>query len=668
MIDADYYQMECTKRDIGHLCTKDERYPRAKRVKRGSTHQKTRSKSPISETTVSEDTAQVLEDFIEGASRTKILSSAFGFTLSTPAPDYPNLYWETAESQLQDELIREITIAIPDSEMAHHLYEVFVTRCQGPLSNIFHSPTFMKHADRMCGHVTSVSFDLHSSTSSFSMESLACFLMALVLGLAFHPKPNILGWSPTDMNERVEVLRSSNFYSSIWRSLALRCLRGRMGIFCASIAGLQAALMLLLDGHNDSLELDSLLVTAISGAQKLGLHQLGDARLNSLTTSSGDADVPAHIRTELGIRIWWALVLRDWSRGLVLGYYTIHPSQFNTRRPLHINDEDLNLEGSDNHGFITERPRSEYTMLSYTTYALEIAALVRESVDLRHSSSQAPREKVAAPNSKNELIKTYEKLLMALPSHFRPGSVVGLTSTGPLAAVPVQQWMLQQQLWSLFLRLYRGKMTRTSRATCQILAQNIISSSTQVQTRCTVCGSLSVNDIQLFNAAAVLLIDLLYTTKPEGPDGADGDLSRVIIKDKINEAVAILKSRSDPGKSQTLEEALAWGSNSSTQRSIFVLEALIKFVEDSSGQENAGLETREFLKSKVTGLLPTFLESSQTISPGSGLDFASSNNTFLSLSHIPNDTFGDLDVLPMLSNDPDYDLWQFLDFTPNFQS
>lgn len=143
---------------------------------------RTRSKSPMSETTVSEDTAQILEDFIEGASRTNILSSASGSTLSTPAPDHPNLYWETAESRLQNErfsLIREITNAIPDSEMAHHLYDVFVTRCQGPLGNTFHTPTFLKHADRVCGNVTSVSFDVHHFASSFSMESLACFLMAV---------------------------------------------------------------------------------------------------------------------------------------------------------------------------------------------------------------------------------------------------------------------------------------------------------------------------------------------------------------------------------------------------------------------------------------------------------------------------------------------------------
>ena len=77
-----------------------------------------------------------------------------------------------------------------------------------------------------------------------------------------------------------------------------------MGMFCASMASLQAALMLLLDGQNDSLELDTLLVTAISGAQKLNLHRLGNVKLDPLMTSPGDADMPSHIRTELGVRIW----------------------------------------------------------------------------------------------------------------------------------------------------------------------------------------------------------------------------------------------------------------------------------------------------------------------------------------------------------------------------
>ena len=67
--------------------------------------------------------------------------------------------------------------------------------------------------------------------------------------------------------------------------------------------------------------------------------------------------------------------MRDWSRGQALGYYSIHPSQFNTRMPLQINDNDLcpTTLRLNVHSHITERPRSEFTMLSYTIHALEVA-------------------------------------------------------------------------------------------------------------------------------------------------------------------------------------------------------------------------------------------------------------------------------------------------------
>ena len=84
-----------------------------------------------------------------------------------------------------------------------------------------------------------------------------------------------------------------------------------MSLFCGSIASLQAAVMLLLDGQEESLALDAILVMAISGSQKLGLHRLGDAKLetSALATSSLEdsslisTELPI-IRTEIGIRIW----------------------------------------------------------------------------------------------------------------------------------------------------------------------------------------------------------------------------------------------------------------------------------------------------------------------------------------------------------------------------
>ncbi|KAJ5920808.1 hypothetical protein N7466_009134 [Penicillium verhagenii] len=332
--------------------------------------------------------------------------------------------------------------------------------------------------------------------------------------------------------------------------------------------------------------------------------------------------------------------------------------------PLHINDDDMDKFHNDH--FITERPRSEFTMLSYTVHALQIVALVRDSVDFRNSVSETPHQKAEALAWKNELNKKYEKLLIELPSHFRPGSIVGLTSTGPLAAAPVQQWMLQQQLWGLFLRLYRGNMSLTSRSTCKILAQNIISSSAQVQTRCTVCGTLSISDVQLFNAAAVLLIDLLSKSTSDSSAGSEGDLSRVIAKDKIQEAIELLRARADSRMAQPFVETPSQGQISSTQRSIIVLDALMKLAQESTHDERRTWDTSKSLKSKVIDLLPTFLQGSKTsMSPAHDSDFITSENTIMSLSNTLDGGFGDLDVLPILSNDLECDFWQFLDFAPD---
>ena len=113
------------------------------------------------------------------------------------------------------------------------------------------------------------------------------------------------------MTLRVEEFRASDIRSKTWRSLALRCLQGGVSLFCGSIASLQAAIMLLLDGQEESLALDAILVTGISGAQKLGLHRMGDAKLEvsaSPASSSGEdtstCREPVHIRTEIGVRIW----------------------------------------------------------------------------------------------------------------------------------------------------------------------------------------------------------------------------------------------------------------------------------------------------------------------------------------------------------------------------
>ena len=380
--------------------------------------------------------------------------------------------------------------------------------------------------------------------------------------------------------------------------------------------------------------------------------------------------------------------MRDWSRGWALGHYTIHPSHFDTRMPLHINDDDLcpttlkvNL-----HGHITERPRSEYTMLSYTVHTLEIALFARECSDLRGLSHQTQGEKETIESTKmrNHLTKKYENFVAGLPSYFRLGSNVGLTSTGPMAAIPVQRWMLHQQFWSLFIRLHRGRFSsQNGRTFCQLLAQNIISTQAQIQVRCAVCGSLSTSETQLVNAAIVLLVDLLFSSKHNDADPSSVQLRRLMTRDKIREAIELLRTRNGAEGFPTTPNPPADRIKASAQRSVFALEALMKLEEEESGddqkigganstenhagekQVSSGNSARQSLKNKVMNIMEALQEDAKN---AAAMEQASSNpftdiDMSMSLPTVT-DGFQDLDVLPVLSNDPNYNFWDFLNFTP----
>lgn len=182
--------------------------------------------------TKAEDAAQVLEHFVDGTSCTNTYPSALlEPTSSLVTPDYPNMYWLiNNDSQKQYEkfaLIREIVDAMPELDMVRLLFEVFDTRCLGPLDNFVYTPTFMKQAEIFCGclGIASPEVQVMTLSSTIPMDTLACHLLAvsmplyrasgvcsrsrflqLVLALAFHPTSSILGWSPTSLALRVEEL------------------------------------------------------------------------------------------------------------------------------------------------------------------------------------------------------------------------------------------------------------------------------------------------------------------------------------------------------------------------------------------------------------------------------------------------------------------------------
>lgn len=326
------------------------------------------------------------------------------------------------------------------------------------------------------------------------------------------------------------------------------------------------------------------------------------------------------------------------------------------------------MANSSDSTHISERPRSEFTMLSYTIYALEVAGLVRESIDLRNALCNRPQKAAyEATKAIGVLNQKYAKFVVELPTHFRLGSTAGLTSTGFLAAIPVQQWMLHQQLWSLFLRVHRANLSSTDgRTSCQLLAQNIISSHAQVQARCSVCGSLSIGDAQLFNAAAVLAVGLIFESKSDGAESSGSQLTRMMTRDKIREAMELLRARNDISGSQLTLHHQDQEVKGSNQRVLDVLETLMKLEENCKDLEIDGpdnmAETPEshgnLLKRKVLNILQELSEYSVSTSeePTSNLPDS------LGMSPFTNLFPGDLDVLPVLSNDPACNFWQSMDF------
>ncbi|KGO41440.1 hypothetical protein PEX1_011520 [Penicillium expansum] len=641
--------LECVKRDCAYLCTKDERQPRAKRIKTKHTEQN-RSQVTAKEGKEPEieETAQILEHFVDVI---PLPTESAGV-----APDIPNRYWVTQDPQRNAQklaLIRDVVHALPEWDVIQLLYEVFVTRCQGSLGNVVHTPSFMKQADQL-HHCLSMDSPDVAIASTLSMDSLAVLLLALVLGLAFHPTLSHVGVQLTPLSFHVEQLRASDEPTSTWRSLGVRCLQGGVSLFCGSIPSLQAAIMLLLDTKVTSLELDAVLVTAISGARKLGLHRLGNAALDASPSLDHDSSTaePPHIRTEVAIRIWWTLVMRDWSRGQALGYYTIRPSQFNSRMPLHLNDDDL-LRA---HGKIPERPRSEFTMLSYTVYALEMSSIVRELIDLGHTVDEASQRR-------QHINQKYEKYVASLPSYFRLGSTIGLTAMGPMSAIPVQRFMLHQQLWSLLLRLHRATLSSPmGRASCQQLAHNIITTQAQIQARCTICGSLSSNETQLFNAAVVLVLGLLFDSPSTEVEHSSAQLSRLMTRDHIREAIELLRTKVsfEESSGDAMPGELL---QSSVSRSLIALEAMMKLEVDSSDSANrqAGSKQKRPLYHKVVKILKTL---NDPITPADSVVPRPSTPGDTSFTHsMPvADGFPDLDVMPILSNGLSPNMWDFLDF------
>ena len=160
----------------------------------------------------------MLEHFVNETDHNKsYLSASPELTAAFVTADYPNVYWTTTnDTQRQYDkvaLIREIVQAMPDSGILQILHEVFITRCQGPLGNVVHTPTFMKQARIFSGCLDAASREgqVTALLEAFSLDALACHLLAV--SISGYLASNICSCSPTIARARSRL--SSHPFSSL---------------------------------------------------------------------------------------------------------------------------------------------------------------------------------------------------------------------------------------------------------------------------------------------------------------------------------------------------------------------------------------------------------------------------------------------------------------------
>lgn len=463
---------------------------------------------------------------------------------------------------------------VPAKHIVDELMYNFNLRCHALVGRIVHMPSFRKDVDFF--HNAPIGENL---TSPHGMYNLARYLMVLRLGMRFYPwKGGMFVDDSTPEFIAINALRGrEDDVSKQWLELAKRALAADRTFSLGSLTAVQTALLMILDGRDSPTYLRMLLRISIQTALDMGLHRLGKA-MPSPTNSEEDI-----VRLETGVRIWWYLVVKDWCSAQREGAYTIHPSQMTTRKPLHTTDARLSEGRTD------EISLDEHCETSYTLCQIQLANIIRESIDLRNEQSTlGGTYDIISENNKKLLHVKLETFLSDLPPFYRLDS----TEMRP-GVLAVQRCLLHQQTFDVLLKLNRKDLSSYSeRATCALLAEQIVSTQKLIRSVCPVIDGFWVNFLHLFGATLTLTISLLLD---DNMDAQTRDRRR----SKVNIALATMRETPGSDRGSRIiemlleEEQKQWDMaqhqpDSATSRSTLDLATLTRRIVIQSADPTEG--------------------------------------------------------------------------------
>ena len=441
--------------------------------------------------------------------------------------------WHTMPLVKRHALVQEIRDALPSPpQTLHLLHDVYVKRMHSLHGNVVHVPTVQVVLTEL---LTDPVFE---QRDRYAFGHITTALMVIFTALRFAPLDRTYTWGRrASTGSQVESLGQKEIRQRQRKiySLVKRIQRFESTFTFGSIPELQTAVLMLACGKGSSSFLDSLADCAIRSAMRMRIHRLGSfEKLHSPRAR------PIQVVTgEMAVRCWWALLRRDWSQSNKHRTYRISPSQFNTRQPLNLFDDEL---------LIIPCPRSHlrstWTHVSYSFAMTDYAIMTRSLVDQVNAQSALDEgpdttygwglasvfgQRLSAPQ-RDSLDQMFQSMVSAFPAHYSLEAryeVVGL--------VDIERWLLHQRLFYLFLTLHMPLVSEATRphGSLMYMASHILDIQDKVSDISTRLDNSYLNMLQTLRACLMLLLDLFFTDAPVNISG----LSRLMTRRKITAAL-----------------------------------------------------------------------------------------------------------------------------------
>ena len=390
-------------------------------------------------------------------------------------------------------VLTAIVRTLPTLEQTELLLDIFERRAQPFTMNVVHIPTLRKEVRMMYSLTTPLCCAKAIDTSDTCW--LGVLLMVLNIGLRFR--------EADDEHVNAQLGRFvDQGCAPLWCSATKTCLVLSGFIGSTSLNVLTTIVLLMCQCPRSANHSPAMMRIAISNAQGMGLHRLGDL---ANQPKPGDG-LDYRIRQEIAKRLWWSLVVSDWNCALLSTTpYMIQPHQFNTPMPGNFNNDDLLRSGTQPH------PDDVFTEISYALSMMELAKITREHVDmvtrLEMEEATVGKPRRIACDFNITLDGKYHGVL-------RRASVFSDKMAGRQSEelIEVQRWAFQQNVFDRLLQLHRQALSKKQARNCCVeLARRVLSMQRDIRKRSDLGDKLVQNVLQSFNATTLLCLDLLYT-------------------------------------------------------------------------------------------------------------------------------------------------------------